>query len=68
MAWQVDHPKWTTLTPMVQVVVVYVVAIPASGIAVGADAPLVFLHTFFVAMLGLSIAWVCSKGLQLSKR
>ncbi|KAJ1493680.1 hypothetical protein T484DRAFT_2695305 [Baffinella frigidus] len=50
------------------VVVAYVVATPAAGIAVGADAPLVVVHTFYVAMLGLSVAWLRSKGLKLSKR
>jgi hypothetical protein len=52
----------------VQVVVVYVVAIPVSGFSVDADAPLIVFHTLFAATIGLSVAWLRSKGLKLSKR
>jgi hypothetical protein len=33
---------------LVQVVVVYVIAIPAAHVTVGADPPLLLLHTLFV--------------------
>ncbi|KAJ1493660.1 nucleotide cyclase, partial [Baffinella frigidus] len=63
-------PVFKPMSPRaaLMVVVAYVVATPAAGIAVGADAPLVVVHTFYVAMLGLSVAWLRSKGLKLSKR
>ncbi|KAJ1493733.1 hypothetical protein T484DRAFT_2697332 [Baffinella frigidus] len=62
-------PVFKQMSPRaaLMVVVVYVVAIPVSGFSVDADAPLIVFHTLFAATIGLSVAWLRSKGLQLSK-